>query len=119
MAKKKSNPRVGKVEPLDLRKVNPSGRIDVLAASAIERFASNIPELLPIVNDKRGVIHAALNEKLGPHVMGFDLVGVVKDVGPYLPLLEMVARSVYLNYITAKKRGDSTDESKGKGDVAC
>ena len=73
------------VAPLDLRAVNPHGRVDVLAASLIEKFAdTRIPELKALIEEKREVIHAALNERLGPHKIPVEWVD---RVSPFMPLI--------------------------------
>lgn len=111
MAKRKTNPRRKKqlVETLDLRKVNPRGRLDVLALNAIERFAP--AEIRPIVEQNREVIHATLNHNLGPHVVGFDLVGWVEAAQPYLPLLGQVVQSVVSKY--QQNKVSSSDKPSG------
>lgn len=97
------------VAPFDLRSVNPCGRVDVLAAKTIEQLAqSRAPELLPLLNEHREVIHATLNSKLGPHAIGFDLVGLMDDVSPYIPALEELARGLIVRYMAARTQGGVT-----------
>lgn len=76
---------------LDLRNSNPRGRVDVLCARAIECLAQQTPELLPLVNEHREVIHRNLREQLGPRALreslGVDVRELAKQVEPYLPLL--------------------------------
>ena len=89
---------------LDLSKVNPSGRLDVLAAKTLERFAqSRAPQLVPVIEEHKGVIHAELNERLGPHAIGVDLVGLMDVVRPYMPVLEEVAMGLITRYMQACK----------------
>jgi len=64
---------------IDLTKVDAKGRLDALAAKALERVTSDvIPELKPLLDPYREEIHARLNEVLGPHK--FDLSGIVDHV---------------------------------------
>jgi hypothetical protein len=103
--RKHKNPAFGKaisIDSLDLRTVNPQGRVDVLAAKVIEQFAvTRAPELRPLLEQQRGVIHAAINEQFGPHVI--DLSNVVKVVEPFLPLLGAI-------FAAAVARVSSSDE---------
>jgi hypothetical protein len=84
---------VNKKQP-DLRNRNPRGRVDVLCANLIERFAQQAPELQPIVNEHREVIHKNLNRQLGPRALrealGVDVRELVTQAEPYLPLLSRV-----------------------------
>lgn len=113
MTKRKNTRKAKKkVQALDLRKVNPQGRLDVLVLNAIEHFTQRVPELRPIVDEKREVIYASLNHNLGPHVIGFDLAGFIDAAQPYLPLLGRIAQSVISNY--QQKKVDSPDESKSE-----
>lgn len=91
--KKKSFP----VEPFDLGKVNPRGRVDVLAANALDRFTSRVPELEPLLAQNREVIHATLNESLGPHVTG-ELAELVLQAEPHFPLIKFFAGKVIEGY---------------------
>ena len=76
---------------IDLRQVDPHGRLDVMAASLIDRLANkNMPELVPVIDSKREVIHAFLNERLGPHAIGFDIPNAIDVVKPFLPLAGMM-----------------------------
>lgn len=87
----------------DLRTVNPSGRLDVLAANAIEYFAqARVPELAPIVEERREAIHMSLNELCGPHALGVDLKGLIEQAQPYVPLLGMIAGQVVARYNAAQ-----------------
>lgn len=113
MTKRKNTRKAKKkVQALDLHKVNPQGRLDVLALNAIEHFAQRVPELRPIVDEKREVIHASLNHNLGPHVIGFDLAKFLETAQPYLPLLGRIANSVVNNY--RQSRVDSSDKPVDK-----
>lgn len=100
MAKRKTNSRIKKVQKqvLDLRKVNPRGRLDVLAFNAVERFVQSVPELRPIVEEHKEVIQAACNHHLGPNVVGFDLVALMEAAQPFMPLLGSIAQSVLSKY---------------------
>lgn len=75
-----------KKNPFDLSSVNPAGRVDVFAASLIDRLAATAPELASFVQQNRETIHAGLNEQFGPHV--FDVLPVVQKVKPFMPFLE-------------------------------
>lgn len=78
---------------IDLRKENPHGRLDVLAATVIEKFAqTRAPEFLPIIEQHREILHAALNEELGPHVV--HLGQVFKAAEPYMPLLNSIVKQI-------------------------
>lgn len=91
MKRKNTKRKAVEVKPFDLRQVNPKGRVDCLAASVIERLASlKMPELLPLLDSRREVIHAFLNEQLGPHVV--DLSGMVETVAPFMPLAGMLVQ---------------------------
>ena len=84
-AKRKAKKPVA-VPVFDLRTVNPHGRVDVLAARTIEHFAvARVPELLPLLEQNREVIHAQLNEALGPHAI--DLAEIMTKVQPFMPLI--------------------------------
>lgn len=82
---------MSKNQPFDLRKENPTGRVDVLAANLLERFAACVPELAPIVEEQKGAIHMRLNELCGPHVV--DLKETMETVSPFLPLLDRVVKA--------------------------
>ena len=63
-----------------------------------------------------GVIHAAVNEKLGPHVIPVELADAVR---PYLPLLAGIAGEVFKRLaqpaaVTPPPVDGSTDERGGK-----
>jgi len=91
--------RIGSSAPLDLYKVNPRGRVDVLAVQVLDKLAqSRAPQLIPLIAEKKEVIHAAINSQLGPHAIGFDLVELMKQAEPFLPLLGAIALSVINNY---------------------
>lgn len=70
----------------DLRKENPAGRVDVLTVNLLERLAARVPELTPILDEKREVIHASVNELLGPHALP-GLQESMQQIKPYLPLI--------------------------------
>ena len=91
MARKRKNPAFGKdVSQFDLRSFDPCGRVDVLVLNCLETFAkTKVPELLPLLDANKGVIHASLNEQLGPHVV--DLSTLIKQAQPFAPLLALVA----------------------------
>lgn len=96
--------RRAKVTPIDLTRENPSGRVDVLAANLIDRFAQHVPELRPIVNERKRAIHERLTELCGPSVV--DLREVVQAAQPYMPLLSGIASRVWADY-QAKQRQES------------
>jgi hypothetical protein len=83
---------------LDLRNSNPRGRVDVLCANVIERFAEQTPELFPLVNEHREVIHRNLRKQLGPRALrrsiGVDTRELVKQAEPYLPILNSIFNAV-------------------------
>lgn len=85
-----------KHNPFDLGTVNPCGRVDVLAAKSLDHLALRVPELKPIIDQHREVIHKNIAKHLSPDSLGIDLV-------PYLPLLE--AATVRLINIAVEKRG--------------
>jgi hypothetical protein len=103
VTRKKTIRKSSQAEPLDLCKVNPRGRVDVLAAQALDKLAqSRVPQLIPLIAEKKGVIHAVINSQLGPHAIGFDLVGLMDDVSPYIPVLEELARGLIARYMAAR-----------------
>lgn len=111
--------------PFDLRKVNPSGRVDVLAANLIERLAqTHVPDLVPVLEQRREVIHATLNENFGPHAFGFDLQGLIKEAQPYVPIMKMIAGQILANYAQNQQAdqrvnsGKSDAEKNGGGKAA-
>lgn len=95
--KKPRKPRTRKeAKPFDLSSVDPGGRVDVLAANFIDRIADvKIPELKPLLMAKREVIHATLNERLGPHVIDPE---TAKMFAGFAPLLIMAGRAVIANW---------------------
>jgi hypothetical protein len=99
--------------PFDLRKENPQGRMDVLAANLLEQFSSRVPELQPVFEKQREVIHATLNEQFGPHVV--DLQQVMEAAAPYLPLLEVIAQKV-IQKVTEQPKVEV--KTPGKADAA-
>jgi hypothetical protein len=119
--KRSSDKRVAR-PPLDLAKVNPHGRLDVLAANVIERFAqSRAPELLPILEKKRSVIHAALNSQLGPHAIGIDVPALIEKLTPYAPLMWAVVQNAMNNSLLtecAKSLADIKERAAQAGTKA-
>lgn len=88
-----------KSKPFDLGMVNPCGRVDVLAAKSLDHLAMRVPELKPIIDQHREVIHAGLNERLGPHAFGVDIPALVKQAEPFFPVLGMIASQVIGQYM--------------------
>lgn len=88
-----------KHNPFDLGTVNPCGRVDVLAVKSLDHLALRVPELKPIIDQHREVIHAGLNERLGPHAFGVDIPALVKQAEPFFPVLGMIASQVIGQYI--------------------
>jgi|SRR6185437_1164621 len=110
---RKTKPRGKKKEAqlLDLRAVDPRGRLDVLALNIVEYYANKIPELRPIVQERKEVIHATLNSQLGPHVIGSGIVDFLQQVEPYAPLIGVIAQSAYNTY----KKNLSNESGNGEG----
>ena len=97
-SKRSSDKRVAVRPPLDLAKVNPHGRLDVLAMRTIERFTQlRAPQLLPILEKNKEVISAALNENLGPHAIGIDVPSLIDQLTSYAPLMMAVVRGALDN----------------------
>lgn len=86
MPKAKSQSKAKTKKAFDLSNVNPSGRIDVFAASLIDRFAAGVPDLSAFVQQNREMIHAGLNQQLGPHV--FNVLPIVQQAKPFIPFIE-------------------------------
>lgn len=112
MKRKNTKRKPVEVKPFDLRQANPKGRVDCLAASVIERLASlKMPELLPLLDSRREVIHAFLNEQLGPHVV--DLSGMVETVAPFMPLAGMLVQQLIAQSVQPKQ-AEQTEQPGGQ-----
>lgn len=99
--------------PLDLSKVDPKGRLDVLVANSIERLVTmRAPGLLPVLTEQKGVIHSAINSQLGPHVLGVDIVGFLNQLKPFAPLIGAIAQSALNNLRDNAKPLVKPDEGK-------
>lgn len=108
--------RRAKVTPIDLTRENPSGRVDVLAANLIDRFAQHVPELRPIVDERKGAIHERLTELCGPSVVDFR--EVVQAAQPYMPLLSGIASRVWADYQAKQKQAEVSSAKPNGGNAA-
>lgn len=104
----------GVILPFDLRTVPPRGRVDVLAANAIERLACGVPELQPLLSQHREAIHASINSQLGPHALGVDIPALMKAVEPFMPFALLLAQKVFETY----KQGRVEQQPNGEGPKA-
>ena len=94
--------------PLNLSTVNPSGRLDCLAASLIHQIVSErVPELKPLLEQQREMVHASINSVLGPHVFDPE---VVRTVAPLIPLGWRMLQAV------RPVKAEGVDEPGGEGE---
>jgi hypothetical protein len=102
MPRKKKQP----APPIDLTTVNPAGRVDVLALQFLYKFATaKLPELVPVMEHNKGVIHATLNERLGPHIIPVELA---EQVRPFVPVLSLIAGEVVRRMQQAQQQPNET-----------
>jgi hypothetical protein len=112
MAKRTTKRSIKKeeVKPFDLSRVNPHGRVDVLVANLIDQIvATRLPELSPIVSEKREVIHASLNERLGPHVIPTDWID---KLSPFMPMIVAAGVGVIKQYQQMSLQGKPASTDK-------
>ena len=90
---------------IDLTTVDPHGRVDVLALQFLNKFAAaRLPELVPVIESNKGVIHATLNERLGPHVIPVELA---EQVRPFVPMLSLIAGEIVRRMQQAKAAAET------------
>jgi hypothetical protein len=63
------------------------------------------------------VIHAALNENLGPHAIGLDVPKLIETLAPYAPLLCAVGNLI-IGKAIENMRANAANAVKQKGEAA-